>query len=128
MKKVITTAGAPDAIGPYSQAIKTNGFVFVSGQLPIDPVTGGIVEGGIKVQTAQSVKNIAALLKSAGCGLDDVVKTSVFLSDIGNFGAMNDVYAKYFSGACPARSVVQIVNVPKGALIEIEAIAAIPEK
>jgi 2-iminobutanoate/2-iminopropanoate deaminase len=128
MKKVITTTEAPGAIGPYSQAIEANGFIFVSGQLPVDPTTGSLAKGDIKIQTEQSIKNIAAILKKVGCGLDDVVKTCVFLSDISNFGAMNDVYAKYFSGDCPARSAVQVAGIPKDAFVEIEAIAVIPGK
>ena len=123
MKKIITTLDAPEAIGPYSQGIKANGLVFVSGQLPINPVTGGFPSGGIEEQTEQSIKNITAVLQKAGCSLQDVVKTTVFLSDMKNFTAMNKIYAKYFCGDCPSRSAVQVVALPKNAMVEIEAIA-----
>ncbi len=124
MKKVIATEKAPGAIGPYSQGIEANGFVFVSGQLPVDPATGEFPKDCISAQTKQSIENVAAVLAAAGCGLEDVVKTTVFLSDIGNFAAMNEVYAEYFKTDCPARSAFEAANLPKGALVEIEAIAA----
>ena len=124
MKKVIATTNAPAAIGPYSQAIAANGFVFVSGQIPIDPATGEFVPGGIQEQTRQSLENGKAILTQAGLTLDNVIKTTVFLSDIQNFAAMNEVYARYFAAECPARSAVQVANLPKGALVEIEMIAA----
>ena len=124
MKKVIATEKAPGAIGPYSQGIEANGFVFVSGQLPVDPATGAFPKDCISAQTKQSIENVAAVLAAAGCGLEDVVKTTVFLSDIGNFAAMNEVYAEYFKTDCPARSAFEAANLPKGALGEIEAIAA----
>lgn len=123
MKKIISTENAPGAIGPYSQAVEANGFVFVSGQLPIDPATGIFPENCIKAQTEQSLKNISAILKEAGCSLNDVIKTTVFLSDINNFTAMNEIYAAYFKADCPARSAFEAANLPKGALVEIEAIA-----
>ena len=123
MKTVISTAAAPGAIGPYSQAIEANGFVFVSGQIPLDPATGALVPGGVEVQAEQSLKNLKAVLAGAGCTLKDVVKTTVFLTDMGAFAAVNAVYAKYFESECPARSAVQVGALPKGALVEIEAIA-----
>ena len=124
MKKVIATTNAPAAIGPYSQAIAANGFLFVSGQIPIDPATGEFVPGGIQEQTRRSLENGKAILTEAGLTLDNVIKTTVFLSDIQNFAAMNEIYAQYFSADCPARSAVQVANLPKGALVEIEMIAA----
>jgi len=124
MKTVISTTAAPGAIGPYSQAIEANGFVFVSGQIPIDPSTGVFVEGGIEAQTEQSLKNLKAVVEAAGCTLCDVVKTTVFLTDMNNFAAMNGIYAQYFTSECPGRSAVQVAALPKGALVEIEAIAA----
>ena len=126
MKRVITTAAAPSAIGPYSQAIEANGFVFVSGQLPLDPATGAFVDGGIAEQAEQSIKNLLAVLKAAGCTADDVVKTTVFMIDIGDFALVNEIYGRYFSGECPARCAMQAGALPNGALIEIEAIAAKP--
>lgn len=123
MKKVIATEKAPGAIGPYSQAIEANGFVFVSGQLPIVPETGAFPSECIKAQTKQSLTNMAAILEKAGCTLEDVVKTTVFLADINDFAAMNEVYAEFFKAECPARSAVEVANLPKGGLVEIEAIA-----
>ncbi len=123
MKTVISTAAAPGAIGPYSQAIEANGFVFVSGQIPLDPAAGALVPGGVEEQAEQSLKNLKAVLAGAGCTLKDVVKTTVFLTDMGAFAAVNAVYAKYFESECPARSAVQVGALPKGALVEIEAIA-----
>jgi len=124
MKKVIATSNAPAAIGPYSQAIETNGFVFVSGQIPIVPQTGNLVDGGIEQQTEQVLKNIAAILETAGLSLANVVKTTVLLKSINDFAAMNAIYAKFFTNEAPARAAYEVVNLPKGALIEIEAIAA----
>ncbi len=123
MKTVISTAAAPGAIGPYSQAIEVNGFMFVSGQIPLDPATGALVPGGVEEQAEQSLKNLKAVLAGAGCTLKDVVKTTVFLTDMGAFAAVNAVYAKYFESECPARSAVQVGALPKSALVEIEAIA-----
>lgn len=122
--KALSTEKAPVAIGPYSQAIEANGMVFASGQLPIDPATGAFPEGGIKEQTRQSLLNAQAILQSAGLDLKDVVKTTVFLSDIVNFGPMNEVYAEFFSQPYPARSAFAVRDLPKGALVEIECIAA----
>ena len=122
--KAISTSKAPAAIGPYSQAIDSGaGLVFLSGQLPIDPATGTLVEG-IHEQTKQSILNAKAILEEAGLGLDRVVKTTVFLADMADFGAMNEVYASYFSTPFPARSAVAVKTLPKGALVEIECIAA----
>jgi 2-iminobutanoate/2-iminopropanoate deaminase len=122
--KVISTTKAPAAIGPYSQAIEINGFVYASGQIPIDPATDQFVEGGIKEQTRQSLTNAQNILKEAGTDLSHVVKTTVFLSDIANFAPMNEVYAEFFTEPYPARSAVAVKDLPKGALVEIEVIAA----
>ena len=120
----ITTDKAPAAIGPYSQAIDSGvGIVFVSGQLPIDPATGAFPEGGVKEQTRQSLTNAKAILASAGLSLGNVVKTTVFLADMGDFAAMNEVYAQFFAAPFPARSAVAVKTLPKGALVEIECIA-----
>ena len=121
----IQTDKAPAAIGPYSQAIDSGaGLLFVSGQLPIDPATGAFPEGGVKEQTRQSLTNARAILEQAGLGLGNVVKTTVFLADMGDFAAMNEVYAQFFSAPYPARSAVAVKTLPKGALVEIECIAA----
>lgn len=122
--KAISTSKAPAAIGPYSQAIEAGAMVFASGQLPIDPATGAFPEGGIKEQTRQSILNAQAILEEAGCSLANVVKTTVLLSDIADFGAMNEVYASFFSEPFPARSAFAVKDLPKGALVEIEMIAA----
>lgn len=124
MKKVISTTNAPAAIGPYSQAIEVNGMLFISGQIPIDPATGEIVAGGITEQTTQSFKNVKAILTEAGYTFDNVVKTTVFLSDMNDFAAMNAVYAKQFNGDFPARSAVAVKTLPKNVLVEVETIAA----
>ena len=125
MLKAVSTSNAPAAIGPYSQAIVAGGFIYVSGQLPIDPSTGVFVEGGIKEQTRQSLTNAQAILREAGADLDCVVKTTVFLSDIANFAQMNEVYAEFFTAPFPARSAVAVRDLPKGALVEIEVVAAL---
>lgn len=122
--KAISTSKAPAAIGPYSQAIEAGGMVFASGQLPIDPATGAFPEGGIKEQTRQSILNAKAILEQAGCSLANVVKTTVLLADIADFAAMNEVYASFFSEPFPARSAFAVRDLPKGALVEIEMIAA----
>ncbi|MDP4280533.1 MAG: RidA family protein [Bacteroidota bacterium] len=124
MKKIIFTDGAPKAIGPYSQAVEANHMLFISGQIPIDPATGKIVEGGIAEQTEQVLKNIEAILKAAGYNYSHVVKTTCLLSDMNNFQAMNAIYGKYFPEHSPARAAFQVVKLPMGVLIEIEAIAA----
>ena len=123
MKKVIATTNAPAAIGPYSQAVQVGNMLFASGQLGIDPATGNFVEGAVKEQTAQAFKNVKAILTEAGLDISDVVKTTVFLADIGDFGAMNEVYASQFEGAFPARSAVAVKTLPKNGLVEIEVIA-----
>ena len=124
MKKAISTQNAPGAIGPYSQAIEANGFIYLSGQLPIVPATGSFPEGGITEQTRQSLLNAQAILKEAGADLSNVVKTTVLLADIADFGAMNEVYAEFFSAPYPGRSAFAVRDLPKGALVEIEMIAA----
>jgi 2-iminobutanoate/2-iminopropanoate deaminase len=121
--KVLHSDHAPKALGPYSQAIEVNGFVFTSGQIPIDPATDKFVEGGIKEQTRQSLTNIQNVLKEAGIDLSHVVKTTVFLSDMDNFAEMNEVYAEFFVQPFPARSAVAVKTLPKGALVEIECVA-----
>jgi len=121
----IQTPQAPAAIGPYSQAIDSGaGLVFVSGQLPIDPATGAFPEGGVQEQTRQSLTNARAILEAAGLSLKNVVKTTVFLADMGDFAAMNEIYAQFFCAPYPARSAVAVKTLPKGALVEIECIAA----
>ena len=122
--KQIHTDNAPKALGPYSQAIEAGGMVFASGQVPIDPATDQFVEGGIKEQTRQSLLNAQAILKEAGADLSNVVKTTVLLADIADFGAMNEVYAEFFSAPYPGRSAFAVRDLPKGALVEIEMIAA----
>lgn len=123
MKKVIATAKAPAAIGPYSQAIEANGMVFLSGQIPINPATGEVVEGGIVEQTTQVFENIKNVLAEAGLTTANIVKTTVFMADMSLFGDMNAVYAKYFEGDFPARSAVAVKGLPKGVLVEVESIA-----
>lgn len=122
--KAIHTDNAPVAIGPYSQAIEVNGFVFASGQIPIDPKTGNFVEGGIKEQTRQAIENAGNILKAAGTDLSHVVKTTVYLDNMDDFAAMNEVYAQYFTQPFPARSAVAVEKLPKGALVEVEVLAA----
>lgn len=121
--KAIHTAKAPAAIGPYSQAIEVNGMIFASGQIPVDPTTGHIVEGGIQEQAEQSLRNVEAILAEAGTDISHVVKTTVYLHSITDFVAMNEVYARHFTEPFPARSAVAVKDLPKGALVEIEVIA-----
>jgi 2-iminobutanoate/2-iminopropanoate deaminase len=123
MKKIIKTANAPAAIGPYSQAVEVNNVLYVSGQIPLNPETGKLVEGDITAQTEQVFKNIGAILSEAGYTFQDVVKSTCMLSDITNFKAMNEVYARYYSEKQPARSAYAVKDLPMGALIEIETIA-----
>lgn len=123
MKKVIATAKAPAAIGPYSQAIEANGMVFLSGQIPINPAKGEVVEGGITEQTTQVFENIKNVLAEAGLTTANIVKTTVFMADMSLFADMNAVYAKYFEGDFPARSAVAVKGLPKGVLVEVESIA-----
>ena len=122
-KKVLATTNAPAAIGPYSQGVRVGGFVFVSGQLPIDPATGEFAGEDIASQTRQSLANIQNILASDGLTMANVVKTTVLLKNIGDFGAMNEVYATFFEGECPARAAFEGAAIPKGALVEIEAVA-----
>ena len=121
--KVISTKKAPAAIGPYSQAIQVGNLVYTSGQIPVDPATGVFVEGGIKEQTRQSLTNVKAILEEAGLSMSNVVKTTVFITDMDAFAAVNEIYARYFSAPFPARSCVQVSALPKGGLFEIEALA-----
>ena len=128
MMQKIATDNAPAAIGPYSQGVKTGGFVFVSGQIPLLPGNGEIAEGGIESQTRQCLENLKAVLAAAGCTLDDVVKTTVFIKDMGSFAKINSIYAQYFTGkVLPARACVEVAALPKDVLIEIEAIARCAE-
>lgn len=123
MKKVISTDKAPAAIGPYAQANIIGDLVITSGQIPIDPATGNLVEGDIEAQTKQVFENLKAVLEAAGSGLDKIVKTTCFMDNMNDFAKMNEVYASFFSGDYPSRSAVEVAKLPKGALIEIEAIA-----
>jgi 2-iminobutanoate/2-iminopropanoate deaminase len=126
MKQAIHTDQAPQALGPYSQAVHHGSLVFCSGQVPIDPATGTIAAAGIEEQTGQVLKNLRAVLAAAGCTMAEVVKTTVFLTDMGEFAAMNKVYGEYFPAPFPARSTVQVVRLPKDVKVEIEAIAIQP--
>jgi len=123
MREVIATNDGPKAIGPYSQAIKANGFVFVSGQVAIDPATQQVISGDVAAQTDRVIKNLAGILKAAGSGLDKVVRTTVFLKNMGDFGAMNEVYGKYFMVEPPARATVEVSRLPKDVDVEIDVIA-----
>lgn len=123
MKTCIATDTAPQAIGPYSQAVEAGGFLFVSGQIPLDPASGEMVAGGIEAQTAQVLENLQAILIAAGASLTDVVKTTVYLKEMGDFARVNEVYARYFAKDCPARVCVAVSDLPKGALVEIDVIA-----
>ncbi len=124
-REIVTTDKAPGAVGPYSQAVRVGDFVFTAGQIPLDPATGQMVEGGIEVQARQALTNVSAVLEAAGTSLSNVVKTTVFLADMGEFQAMNSVYAEFFPDAPPARSAVQAAALPLGARIEIETIAIV---
>lgn len=123
MKKIIATEKAPGAIGPYSQAVEMGNLIFVSGQLPIDPATGEFAGEDIASQTRQSLENIRSILAEAGCSMEDVLRTGVFLKDMDQFGAMNQVYGEFFTSQYPARAAVQVARLPKDALVEIEAVA-----
>lgn len=123
MKKIFATSKAPSAIGPYSQAVEANNTLYVSGQIPIDPATGKFIEGGIAEQTEQVLKNIGAILSEAGYSYNDVVKSTCYLSDISNFKAMNEVYARFYTEKFPARVALAVKDLPMGALVEIDAIA-----
>ena len=122
-KKIISSSKAPKAVGPYSQAVETNGLIFVSGQLPVDVQTSEFAPGGVKEQCAQALKNIGYILEEAGCGFDNVVKTTVYLTDMKDFAAMNEVYATFFKEPFPARVAFATAGLPKGALIEIDVVA-----
>lgn len=124
MKHVIATPDAPAAIGPYSQGISFHGFVFVSGQIPLDPATGQVVVGGIEEQTQRVLQNLLAVLEAGGSSLGEVVKTTVYLKDMGEFAAMNEVYGRYFSNGAPARATVEVARLPKDVRVEIDCIAA----
>jgi 2-iminobutanoate/2-iminopropanoate deaminase len=123
MRDVISTPDAPKAIGPYSQGIRANGFIFVSGQVAIDPATQQVITGDVAAQTARVIQNLSEILEAAGSGLGKVVRTTVFLKNMNDFGAMNEVYGKYFSAAPPARSTVEVSRLPKDVLVEIDVIA-----
>jgi 2-iminobutanoate/2-iminopropanoate deaminase len=123
MREVVSTKDAPQAIGPYSQAIKANGFVFTSGQIAIDPATQQLVAGDVAAQTDRVLRNVSAILEAAGSGLGKVVRSTVFLKDMNDFAAMNQVYGKYFSSTPPARSTVEVARLPKDVLVEIDVIA-----
>lgn len=126
MKKIISTDKAPAAIGPYSQAIEVNGMIFTSGVIPVNPTTGEIPEG-IEAQSDQAIGNLAALLKESGVSTDDVVKTTVFIKNMDDFGKINEIYSKYFTKDCPTRSCVEVARLPKDVLIEIDSIAVKPQ-
>jgi 2-iminobutanoate/2-iminopropanoate deaminase len=123
MRDVVATKDAPQAIGPYSQAIRANGLVFVSGQVAIDPATQQVIAGDVAAQTERVLQNVAGILKAAGSGLEKVVRSTVFLKNMGEFGAINEVYGRFFSAAPPARSTVEVARLPKDVLVEIDVIA-----
>jgi 2-iminobutanoate/2-iminopropanoate deaminase len=123
MKEAISTTHAPGAIGPYSQAIKAGGLVFLSGQIPLDPATGQIVTGDVAAQTERVMKNLSAVLEAAGCSFDDVVRTTIFLTNLGDFQVVNETYGRYFKAVPPARATVQVAALPRGSSVEIDAIA-----
>jgi len=126
-KRIISTEKAPAAIGPYSQAVAANGFLFCSGQIPLDPATGELVAGGAAEQAEQVLKNLKAVLEGAGANLGDVIKTTCFLADMADFAAFNAVYSKYFTANFPARSTFQVAALPKAAKVEVEAVAVLPK-
>jgi 2-iminobutanoate/2-iminopropanoate deaminase len=125
MREVIATKDAPQAIGPYSQAIKAGGFVFLSGQVALDPATGQVVAGGVAAQTERALKNLSAVLAAAGSSLEKAVKTTVYLKDMSDFAAMNEVYGKFWKTAPPARATVEVARLPKDALVEIDVVAVV---
>jgi len=122
-KEIISTNNAPQAIGPYSQAVKANGFIFLSGQIPLDPATGSVVEGGIKEQTERVMMNIKSVLDAAGADMKAVVKTTIYLTDLSDFSTVNEIYGNYFRENPPARAAVEVSSLPKGVKVEIEAVA-----
>ena len=123
MKQIVSSKNAPAAIGPYSQGIRAGGMVFLSGQIPLDPATGQMVEGDVVAQTERVMKNLSAVLEAAGCTFEDVVRTTIYLIDLKDFQAVNEIYAKHFSAAPPARATVQVAALPRGSKVEIDAIA-----
>jgi 2-iminobutanoate/2-iminopropanoate deaminase len=123
-RETVSTERAPKAIGPYEQAIKSNGFLFTSGQIALDPVTGTLMEGDVSAQTRQVLENLKAVLEAGGSSLDHVIKATVYLTDLGNFAKMNEVYAEYLGGVKPARSTVGVATLPRGAIVEIDLVAA----
>jgi 2-iminobutanoate/2-iminopropanoate deaminase len=125
MRQAVTTASAPKAIGPYSQAIKAGNLLFVSGQIPIDPATGELLQGDVAIQTHRVIQNLSEILTAAGSSLDAVVRTTVYLADMNEFAAMNEVYGTYFSAPAPARATVQVARLPRDAKVEIDVIAAL---
>ncbi|MBE0411367.1 MAG: RidA family protein [Anaerolineales bacterium] len=125
-KEIITSANAPQPIGPYSAGVKSGKFVFTAGQIGIDPQTGEVVSGGVEAETRQVMRNLKSILEAAGSSLDSVVKTTVFLRDMGDFAAMNSIYGEFFSQEPPARTTVQVAGLPKGVAVEIEAVAVLP--
>jgi len=125
MKKIISTERAPKALGPYSQAVVSNGWAFLSGQIPLDPATNQIIEGGIAAQTERVIENLKSVLEAAGSSLERVVKTTVYLKDMGEFAAMNEVYGRYFGSNPPARATVEVARLPKDVRVEIECIAGV---
>jgi 2-iminobutanoate/2-iminopropanoate deaminase len=126
-REIVTTDKAPRAIGPYSQAVRAGGFVFLSGQIPLNPISGELVAGDVRVQTERVIRNLKAVLEAAGSSLDNVVKTTVFLKDMNDFAAMNEVYTQYFGKTAPARATVQAARLPKDVSVEIDAIAVCEE-
>lgn len=125
MRQAISTPAAPAAIGPYSQAIKTGNLLFLSGQIPLDPATGSLVEGGVEAQTVQVFKNIDAILKAGGASFDSVVSATVYLADMNDFGKVNELYATYFSAPAPARATVQVARLPRDCRVEIQVVASL---
>ena len=128
MKQAISTPNAPSAIGPYSQAIKAGGMLFLSGQIPLDPTTGQMIEGDVAAQTERVMKNLGAVLEAAGCSFDDVVRTTIFLTNLGDFQVVNEIYGRSFPSTPPARATVQVAALPRGSNVEIDAIALVPAK
>lgn len=126
-KEIVSTTGAPDAIGPYSQAVRAGGLLFVSGQIPLEPSTGQMVEGGIEVQTDRVMRNLQAVVEAAGATMADVLKTSCFLAEMGQFPAFNEVYGRFFPADPPARETVQVARLPKDALVEVSAVCRVTE-
>ena len=123
MRQAISTPAAPQAIGPYSQAVTAGGFLFASGQIPLDPATGQVVEGDVRAQAHQAMRNLAEVLRAGGASLDHVVRTTIFLADMNDFGAVNEVYGSYFSAPAPARATVQVARLPRDVRVEIDAVA-----